>query len=80
MAEDVKKQGWDRPEDARKWHYFGEDRRSLCGRWAMLWGIQPYPKHLIDERQICVACDKKREKVLLARGQALVQSIDTAKG
>ena len=29
--------GWVQPHLARKYHWFGADDRSLCGRWAW-WG------------------------------------------
>lgn len=28
------KAGWNWLWNAKKWHYFKEDGRSLCGRWA----------------------------------------------
>ena len=28
--------GWGRPYGARRFHYFGLDRRSLCGRYGLM--------------------------------------------
>lgn len=36
MADDVAKEGWYGPGGSKKFHFFGEDLRSLCGKW-MLW-------------------------------------------
>lgn len=33
------KQGWHRPQNSRKWHYYNPDGRSLCGKWVLFGGI-----------------------------------------
>ncbi len=31
-----KELGWKPLSNSRKWHFFGADRRSLCGKWLTL--------------------------------------------
>lgn len=47
-------EGWSRPADARKWHYF-RDGRSLCGRWGMRRSrhLEPDDEPSADD---CAAC------------------------
>jgi hypothetical protein len=64
-------EGWAFPSwDARKCHYYGEDRRSLCGKWAYVAALAPPPGLQPDEGASpddCAACRRKLDKRLAAR-------------
>lgn len=59
------KDGWFKPQNTNKFHYF-KNRVSLCGRWAMfVWGDDDIDEHdLIGHKYNCKACEKKRVKQL----------------
>lgn len=52
--------GWDLLDNAKSYHWFGSDGRSLCGKWAFLgWNI------LLDDKDVhpdnrCKACNRRR--------------------
>jgi hypothetical protein len=57
----TKTEGWANPSpfsSRSKFHYFTEDRRSLCGKWAMLGGEFENDKH--EHPDNCAACKRKR--------------------
>jgi hypothetical protein len=62
-------EGWHWLENSSKWHYFGDDGRSLCGRWATF-DKKPenFEQGADSSSDNCVACAKK----LLARRTALI--------
>lgn len=54
-------EGWGKPKGAKKWHYFGQDRRSLCGSYAwfgnvLLQGDDIHPDN-------CKNCERKLQKL-----------------
>ena len=63
--EKPKPTGWDLVgHGTAKWHWFGLDGRSLCGKWAnMTWNtLQPDAE--VHPLERCAACHKKREKII----------------
>lgn len=57
--------GWDWPTNSKRAHYFGTDRRALCGKW-MVFAIVSYTPPEDDE---CSTC-KKRLPAFLKQTQA----------
>lgn len=58
--------GWGnpRPFDSRsKFHYYGEDGRSLCGRYGRIAGQPEVEQGMDDHSDNCAEC--KRRKVAL---------------
>jgi hypothetical protein len=53
--------GWSKPENSRKWHYYGVDRRSLCGKWILLSGCIDEDNQTTDSagKADCVICARK---------------------
>lgn len=49
-------EGWVLMDNARKWHFFATDGRSLCGRWAFLGDVQP---SISVNADACSACGKQ---------------------
>jgi hypothetical protein len=57
------KKGWGYLSNSPKWHYFGADGRSLCGKWARFDG-NPYGEDFNDmNSDNCAACRKKLAKI-----------------
>lgn len=54
-----RKRGWAAVPGAKKWHYFDDDFRSLCGRWGLL-GTPEYSDTNHDSPDNCAACQKAR--------------------
>ena len=59
-AKKQKPTGWDlMGGDRGKWHFFGPDGRSLCGKWANLtWNFLTQEVHPDNQ---CAACRRKLE-------------------
>ena len=60
----MNKTGWWNPRpfhDNGRFHYAGEDRRSLCGKWAAL-GVHydDLEEGADDHPDNCAACKKKK--------------------
>lgn len=55
-------EGWHRPGNSRKWHYY-RDYRSLCGATLMFFS-GPFEQGQDDSPDNCAACRRKREKEL----------------
>ncbi len=55
MTKDEK--GWGQPRNAKKWHYFNKEPRSLCAGW-MFTGDLDDNNH--DHPDNCSICMKKR--------------------
>lgn len=57
------KAGWNWLLNARKWHYFHEDGRSLCGKWWMM-GHNDDAKPEAEVREIsrCAECKRRLAK------------------
>lgn len=57
-------EGWAKPRDSRKFHYF-RDSRSLCGKYGFFMGTfdatDQTAKVSLDD---CVECLRRREKEL----------------
>lgn len=58
-------QGWGNPHPfstRAKFHYYGEDGRSLCGKWGRV-GDQPEVEQGMDDHtDNCAACKRKLAK------------------
>lgn len=53
------KEGWAWPSNARKAHYYGNDSRSLCGKWLLFPGMQGQPEQGNDDSpDNCAGCRK----------------------
>lgn len=65
------KPGWRWPPNAAKAHYFSEDGRSLCGRWAFF-SPDPDSQEFLESSDNCKVCVKKRRArlALLHAGKA----------
>lgn len=50
------KEGWGKPLESRKWHYF-VDSRSLCGSWGFYFGALEQGKEASPDN--CAACKKR---------------------
>jgi hypothetical protein len=63
-AKKLKPTGWAlMGGDRGKWHWFGADGRSLCGKWANLtWNILEQDVHP-DEQ--CAACRRKFNRTFI---------------
>lgn len=62
--------GWGNPNPFRstsKFHYYGEDGRSLCGKWGRIAGQPTVEEGMDDHRHNCADC-KRRKAKLNARG------------
>ena len=46
---------------SRKWHYIGEDGRSLCGKWAA-WTRGPFEQGMDESPDNCAACRRRLAK------------------
>lgn len=55
--------GWERPINARKYHYYDEDGRSLCGKWFLMFGSNFDPEFGEAGPDDCKACRAKVEKL-----------------
>jgi len=60
MTEQKPNEGWTWLSNSTKWHYFGQDGRSLCGKWftfalAFETGMDEHPDN-------CKACVKKLQQ------------------
>ena len=58
MTDDAPGEGWAYLLNARKWHYFKADGRSVCGKWMRL-GISGAEQGNNDSADNCVACRRK---------------------
>lgn len=59
------KEGWGMPLNSRVAHFFGADKRSLCGRWAYMGELSAF-----EGPHPCIACERslaKRTARALAR-------------
>jgi hypothetical protein len=54
-------EGWHKPENSRKWHFYAADRRSLCGKWFLLFGIISEENQTTDGagKADCALCTRK---------------------
>lgn len=55
--------GWVFISGASKWHYVGDDSKSLCGRWMYLGSTAPEQGN-DDSKDNCATC---RNKLLAAK-------------
>ena len=55
-------EGWARPLNSRKYHYFKEGR-SLCGNWLFLSKDLSPDDPANDSKDDCKACMKKIQKI-----------------
>jgi len=58
-------QGWGNPEPYRstsKFHYYGKDGRSLCGKWGRILGLPEVEDSQDEHSDNCAACKKKIAK------------------
>ncbi|MGW8431625.1 hypothetical protein ACWGJ9_11080 [Curtobacterium citreum] len=59
--------GWAKLADARKFHFYGADSRSLCGRYAAFAApaeaFEPHQGGFTPAPDDCSACMKKLEKL-----------------
>lgn len=68
MTGKPKSVGWDlMGGDRGKWHYFGRDGRSLCGKWANLTRNQ-LAQDVHPDNQ-CVGCRKKIARIQFEANQ-----------
>jgi hypothetical protein len=66
------RKGWGYLSNSPKWHYFDEDGRSLCGRYARFDGNMHSEDFNDTSSDNCAACRKKLAKIRPlrdARGQ-----------
>lgn len=63
------KAGWNWITGAHKWHYFGEDGRSLCGKYLKLFGNDGSEDSRDDHPDSCRACVRKVSKYREEQGQ-----------
>lgn len=61
MPEPKLTEGWLKPIQARKFHYFRDGRQALCGRWLLLanGNLEPETGPGPDD---CAACRRKLDK------------------
>lgn len=57
------KAGWNWLINSRKWHYFGTDGRSLCGKFMILGGNRDASEEDTPSPDNCKECFKKRQKM-----------------
>ena len=56
--------GWAQIYEGRKWHFFGENGRSLCGKWSILpFKLEELNQNGGESEQDCLMC----RRVLYAR-------------
>jgi hypothetical protein len=58
--------GWGnpRPFDTRsKFHFYAEDGRSLCGKWARFTGQPEVETGMDDHSDNCAKCKRRKAKV-----------------
>lgn len=55
------KEGWNWLRNSKKWHYFGEDGHSLCGRF-MVFSNSDAKTGNDNSPDNCKACIKKLQK------------------
>lgn len=58
MADDLPNEGWAYLLNARKWHYFRANGRSLCGKW-LRFGKSGAEQGNNDSADNCAACRRK---------------------
>ena len=51
-------EGWGWLWNAKKWHYFAEDGRSLCGKWFRF-GVNGLDPADVRSEQNCTGCQRK---------------------
>jgi hypothetical protein len=59
------KAGWNYLINSRKWHYFGKDGRSLCGKFLVFSNADAQTEDKLGSPDNCSGCKKKREKELV---------------
>lgn len=57
----MSKAGWNWLRNSRKWHWFAEDGRSLCGRYMLLNNEDCDPEDT-KSTDNCSECWKRRER------------------
>lgn len=68
--------GWYGPPNSRRWHYFGDDGRSLCGKWLVVaWDAALIDKAYGPANGDCAACERK-----LASGGYVTEDVFEAIG
>jgi hypothetical protein len=55
------REGWAMPANARRFHYYGADSRSLCGRWVILGGQREADTGR-DGTEDCAECARRMRK------------------
>jgi hypothetical protein len=58
-------QGWGNPSPfsrRSKFHYYGEDGRSLCGKWGRVAGLPEVEEGMDDHADNCVECRRRKAK------------------
>ena len=58
----MSKQGWHKLVNARKWHFFDEDGRSLCGKWLTFANPELFEDEQHDHPENCAACRRAHRK------------------
>ena len=57
----MSKSGWHYLINSPKWHYFGEDGHSICGRWFTF--ASDFEQGNDDSPDNCKSCQKKLIKM-----------------
>lgn len=72
----VKKTGWWNPRpmsSSSRFHYFGEDSRSLCGKWAHFGPGTDLDPSMDAHSENCADCKRRKSKLNAAAVSAAVQ-------
>lgn len=59
-TDDEKMNGWGKPFNAKKWHYFDKSMYSLCGNWLFAGSTEQGMDDHIDN---CAVCRRKKAKL-----------------
>ena len=70
---DKRDEGWGYIIGSRKWHYFGQDGRSLCGKW-LKWTDTGLTQGNDLSPDNCVACRRKVLKIKHGGGPVTQES------
>lgn len=62
--------GWWRPMQSQKWHFFGFDGRSYCGKWMHMGAGAELQTGNDDSSDNCSACRAKRLKAIEREARA----------
>ena len=57
-----KSEGWVKLFDAKKWHYFADNGKSLCGKW-MVFTVPKDADQEDDHSENCAECKRKLKKI-----------------